>query len=126
MKQDNSTKFVPINQAAKRYKINARMFIAWVDKIKNEMPLYEPEQKLFSPSQIRFFEAMFCNGDNTYIKKSDAPESLGKSELAERYGLSLPTFSKWIKKIENKIPFYVEGQRIYCSRQIEYIDSVFC
>lgn len=63
MKQDNSTKFVPINQAAKRYNLTEITFMMWMDKIKHEMPLYEPAQRLFSPSQIRFFEAMFCNRD---------------------------------------------------------------
>jgi hypothetical protein len=51
-------------------------------------------------------------------------QSLNKNELAERYGLSLPTFGKWIKKIEKQIPFYVPGQRLFCSTQIKYIDSV--
>ena len=51
---------------------------------------------------------------------------LGKKELAIRYNICLQTFSRWCKKIERQIPFYVKGQRLFCPAQIKKIDELLC
>lgn len=51
---------------------------------------------------------------------------LGKKELAIRYNICLKTFSRWVKRIEKQIPFFVPGQRLFCPSQIKKIDDLLC
>jgi hypothetical protein len=51
---------------------------------------------------------------------------LGKKELAIRYNICLATFSRWLKRIEKQVPFYVKGQRLFCPSQIKKIDDLLC
>jgi DNA-binding transcriptional MerR regulator len=60
MEKENSKRFLSIKELAKRYNINPRTFVLWLDKIKKDMPLYEENQRLFSPAQVAYFESMFC------------------------------------------------------------------
>jgi hypothetical protein len=50
---------------------------------------------------------------------------LYKSELATRYNVCLDTFNKWIEKIKDKIPMYVEKQRKFSPSQVKFFDSMF-
>ena len=50
---------------------------------------------------------------------------LYKSELATRYNVCLDTFNKWIEKIKDKIPMYVEKQRKFSPSQVKFFDTMF-
>lgn len=58
------------------------------------------------------------------MEQDNSMRFLSKKELAIRYGVCLKTFGRWVDKIKDKIPFYVNGQRLFSPGQVKYIDSV--
>jgi len=51
---------------------------------------------------------------------------LNKKELALKYGVCLKTLSRWLMKIETKIPFYTKNQKLFSPIQIKKIDELLC
>jgi len=50
---------------------------------------------------------------------------IGKSQVAERYGVNIKTLGVWLDKIKNKIPLYRDKQRYFSPAQVKFLDRIF-
>ena len=51
---------------------------------------------------------------------------IGKGQLAERYGVCLNTFNKWLKRLQHKLPLYIKNQRNFSPAQVKMLDYLLC